>query len=229
MKQPSHIITTLKKLKQLFFNKWTFTFLVCLIGFIIFSNWIIIYTTKDKIYTTIATTPQGNNVALILGTSKYTSRGYPNLFFKYRIEAAADLYHLGKIKHIIVSGDNSLKEYNEPRQMLQALIKLGVPRKAITLDYAGFRTLDSVVRCEKVFGQHKFIIISQRFHVERALFIAKKYHIDAIGFAAQDPPKNYTLKTRIREYFAKTKAVIDLYFINKKPKFLGKKETIIIQ
>ncbi len=216
----------LNKIKNIFFNKWIFIFLLLLFAFIIFSNWIVINTTKTKIYNTISDTPKVNNVALILGTSKYTSKGYTNLFFKYRIKAAADLYLSGKIKHIIVSGDNSLKEYNEPRQMLQALIKLGIPASAITLDFAGFRTLDSVVRCKKVFGQNKFIIISQRFHVERALFIAKKYNIDAIGFAAQDPPEKYTLKTRIREYFAKTKAVIDLYITNKKPKFLGKKEKI---
>ena len=198
------------------------------IVFIIISNIIIIKSTQQDIYTTISETPSGKRVALILGTSKYTIQGTSNLFFKYRIASAADLYDLGKVDHIIVSGDNSLKEYNEPRQMLQALIKLGVPQKAITLDYAGFRTLDSVVRCKKVFGQNKIIIISQRFHVERALFIAKKYDIEAIGYAALNPPEKYALKTHIREYFAKTKAVIDLYIIHKEPKFLGKKVKINI-
>jgi SanA protein len=127
-----------------------------------------------------------------------------------------------------VSGDNRAKEYNEPKHMFEALIKKGVPERAITLDYAGFRTLDSVVRCKKVFGQHKFIIVSQRFHVERALFIADKFGVDAIGFAAQDPWGHYSLKPRIREFFAKTKAIIDLYIIHKKPKFLGKKEVVKI-
>ncbi|PCJ25048.1 MAG: protein SanA [Flavobacteriales bacterium] len=195
--------------------------------FVITSNIIIVNLTKDSIYSTISTTPE-KQVALILGTSKYTSRGNTNLFFKYRIVAAADLYLLGKVKHIIVSGDNRTKNYNEPKQMRKALIALGVPTEAITLDYAGFRTLDSVVRSKKVFGQNEITIISQRFHLERALFIADRYKIDAIGFAAQDPPGNYSTKTRIREYFAKTKAVIDLYIINKKPKFLGKKELIKI-
>ena len=190
--------------------------------FMIFSNVIIEQSTENEIYDVISNTPE-KDVALILGTSRYTSMGYTNLFFKYRISAAADLYHMGKIKHIIVSGDNSVKEYNEPRQMLRALIALGVPEEAITLDYAGFRTLDSVVRCKKVFGQTRIIIISQRFHLERALFIANKYDIDAIGFAAKDPPEKYSVKTRIREYFAKTKAVIDLYIIDKEPKFLGEK------
>ena len=215
----------INNIKKVLFNKWTMGVYCFLILFIIFSNVLIVQTTKHRIYTTYSDIPN-KDVLLILGTSKYTSNGYSNLFFKYRINAAADLYHLGKIKHIIVSGDNSLIEYNEPRQMLRALIKLGVPAEAITLDYAGFRTLDSVVRCKKVFGQNDIIIISQRFHLERALFIANKYHINAIGFAAKNPPDNYALKTHLREYFAKTLAVINLYVINTKPKFLGKKEII---
>ncbi|MBL4670501.1 MAG: YdcF family protein [Flavobacteriales bacterium] len=210
------------------FNKWTIGSTLFLILFIVFSNWIIISSAKKSVYSTVSETPKGYKVALLLGTSRYTVRGTTNLYFKYRIKAAADLYRSGKIKHIIVSGDNRVENYNEPKQMQEALMALGVPESAITLDYAGFRTLDSVVRSKEVFGQSKIIIVSQRFHVERALFIARKYNIDAIGFSAQDPPEKYSLKTRIREVFAKTKAVIDLYIINKKPKFLGKKETIII-
>lgn len=216
------------KIIKLLFNKWTIGSGLFLIAFIVFSNVIIIQSAKKSVYNTISETPTGNNVALILGTSRYTARGYTNLFFKYRIDAAVKLYNSGKIKHIIVSGDNSVKSYNEPKEMLKALMKRGIPESAITLDYAGFRTLDSVVRCKKVFGQNKFIIISQRFHVERALFIANKYDIEAIGFSAQDPPEKYSTKTRIREYFAKTLAVIDLYIIHKKPKFLGNKEIITI-
>jgi len=213
------------KIKKLFLNKWTIGAVVFLILFVIFSNVIIRQATKKDIYQTIANTPQ-KKVALLLGTSRYTTRGTTNLFFKHRINAAAELYQQGKIKHIIVSGDNSLHSYNEPREMQKALIALGIPDSAITLDYAGFRTLDSVIRCKEVFGQTEVIIISQRFHVERALFIANKYEMNTIGFAAQDPPEKYSVKTHFREYFAKTKAVIDLYIINKKPKFLGKKEII---
>jgi len=217
----------ISKLRKILFNKWMLILYCLLVLFVIFSNVVIVNYSKNDIYSTISKIPQ-KEVALILGTSKYTTRGYTNLFFKYRISAAADLFHLGKVKHIIVSGDNRTINYNEPKQMRKALIALGVPTEAITLDYAGFRTLDSVVRCKKVFGQNAFIIVSQQFHLERALFIAYKYDIEAIGFAAQDPPEKYSFKTRFREYFAKTKAVIDLYFIHKKPKFLGKKEVINI-
>lgn len=218
------LITSIKKIV---FNKWAYLFYFLILLFFIFSNVIIVQTTKDRIFSTVKETPK-KQVALILGTSRYTHRGTTNLFFKYRIAAAADLYKEGKVKHIVVSGDNSLKEYNEPREMRKALMALGVPEAAITLDYAGFRTLDSVVRCKKVFGQDNIIIISQRFHVQRALFIAKKYDINAVALAAQDPPEKYSFKTRFREYFAKVKAVIDLYIIHKEPKFLGKKEQINI-
>jgi len=218
----------LQKIKKLLINKWTIGSFLLLMAFILISNWVIITSAKKSIYNNISETPNGNKVAIMLGTSRYTVRGTTNLYFKYRVNAAVDLYRSGKIKHIIVSGDNRVENYNEPKQMQSALMSRGIPESAITLDYAGFRTLDSVVRCKKVFGQNKFIIISQKFHVERALFIANKYDIDAIGFAAQDPPGKYSTKTKIREIFAKTKAVIDLYIINKKPKFLGKKEIIKI-
>jgi SanA protein len=220
------IKSIISKFFKLFFNRWSFGGFLLLLGFIFFSNWIIISSTKDSIYTEISETPSGIKVGLLLGTSRYTARGNTNLYFKYRINAAVDLYTTGKIKHIIVSGDNRVENYNEPKQMQAALMERGIPESAITLDYAGFRTLDSVVRCKKVFGQQQFIIISQQFHVERALFIAHKYAAEAIAFTAKDPPEKYSTKTKVREVFAKTKAVIDLYIIHKEPKFLGKKEVI---
>ncbi len=199
---------------------------VALVLLVTFSNIVIINSTKAAIHNQIEGFPEDYPVALLLGTSEYTIKGRTNLFFKYRIEAAAALYHNKKIKHIIVSGDNSLLEYNEPRQMFKALVKLGIPDSAITLDFAGFRTLDSVVRCKEVFGQNNFVIISQRFHVERALFIANKFNINAIAYAAQNPPEKYAFKTQLREYLAKTLAVIDVYILNTKPKFLGEKENV---
>lgn len=185
----------------------------------------IISNYADKVFTDAIETPE-TDVALLLGTSRYTVRGNTNLYFKYRIQAVVALYNSKKIKHIIVSGDNSITSYNEPREMRKALIAQGIPEEAITLDFAGFRTLDSVVRCKEVFGQNDFIIVSQQFHIERALFIADKFGIDAIGFVAKNPPEKYSLKTNIREYFARTKAIIDIYILNTQPKFLGEKEII---
>jgi SanA protein len=175
--------------------------------------------TQENCYNNIKDIPE-NKVGLVLGTSK-TARWGPNLFFKYRIEAAVALFKAGKIKHIIVSGDNHIKEYNETEDMRLALMDAGVPDSCITMDYAGFRTLDSVVRCEKIFGQKKFTIISQPFHNERALFIAKGNGLECVGFNAKDVPRHYSLKTKFREYFARAKCVLDLYVLHTGPKFLG--------
>jgi SanA protein len=165
------------------------------------------------------------DVALVLGTSRSVNGRYENPFFTQRMKAAADLYHAGKVKHILVSGDNSNAIYNEPRDMRQKLIDMGVPKGAITMDFAGRRTLDSVIRCKEIFQQRKIIIISQAFHNYRALFIARYHGIDAIGFNA-DYPGEVSSKTLLREYFARPKAVLDLYFLHTRPKFMGEKVDI---
>lgn len=199
--------------------------LVVTSSLVYFSNKWIINSTKNDLHTSLTKLPT-NDVGLVLGASKTTFRGTTNLYFRYRMEAAAHLYHTGKIKHILVSGDNHIEEYDEATDMRDYLIKLGVPASKITLDYAGFRTLDSVVRCKEVFGQDKVTIISQEFHNQRAVFIAKQKGIDACGYNAKDVPKKYSYKTTLREYLAKTKAVLDLFILMKKPKFLGEKVRI---
>jgi SanA protein len=141
---------------------------------------------------------------------------------------AAMLYAMGKIDHFILSGDNSTKYYNEPVEMRKALIGKGVPESVITLDYAGLRTLDSVVRSKKIFGQNKILIITQPFHSYRALFISRYYDMDAVAMVAEDPDLEHTFKVRLREYLARTKAVLDLYIFKTDPRFLGEKEEIII-
>lgn len=161
-----------------------------------------------------------NRVGLVLGTSKKVANGRANMYFTNRIAAAAALYQLGKIDYILVSGDNRQVTYNEPRDMLNALLEAGIPRERIVLDYAGFRTLDSIVRCKEVFGQDTYTIISQRFHNERAVFLAHAHGINAIAYNARDVERHNGLKTRIREVFARSKVFIDL-LIEKKPKFLG--------
>ena len=106
-----------KKTSQLLFNRWTIGSLIVLIGFIVVSNWVIISSAKQSIYNSVVKTPSGNKVALLLGTSRYRAGGTTNLYFQYRINAAVELYRIGKIKHIIVSGDNRVENYNEPKQM----------------------------------------------------------------------------------------------------------------
>ena len=161
-----------------------------------------------------------NRTGLVLGTSKYLVHGGINGFWTARIDAASDLYHAGKISYIVVSGDNSHRNYNEPRQMRKALIAKGVPQDRIYLDYAGFRTLDSVVRIQRIFRQKNITVISQDFQNERAIFIARQHGINAIGFNAESSTDNI-FTTDIREFFARIRCVLDLYVWNSKPRFLG--------
>lgn len=187
-------------------------FLTILILFLIFLilpwGWIA-WVTKGDIYRDPDLLPK-NHVWLLLGTTPSVN-GVNNIFFSTRIEAAKTLFERGKIDHILVSWDNSTKAYNEPEAMRKALLKAWIPESAITLDYAGFRTLDSVVRAKEIFGQWSgFTIISQPFHVERALFIAKENHIDAIGYGAANVSLAIGISTYIREIGARWKAVIDI-------------------
>ena len=167
-----------------------------------------------------------NKCGLLLGTSKYNIHGGINPYFSSRLDAAAKLYHSGKVRYIIASGDNSEIAYNEPRTMAAGLRDRGIPIEKIFLDFAGFRTLDSVVRGKEIFGQNSVTVISQRFHNERAVYIGTIYGISVIGFNADDVEFHSSLLTRFREVFARVKAFIDVNIIEEQPKFLG--EEIII-
>ncbi len=164
-------------------------------------------------------------VALLLGTARRTMAGRPNQFYQARIEAAAELFHSGKVQAILVSGDNATRWYNEPIAMQEDLISAGVPAEFITLDYAGFRTLDSVIRAKEVFGQEHVIVVSQRFHAERAIFLARHFGLDASGLAAADPEHPGVMRVRAREVLARVAAVLDV-IIGRAPKFLGEPETV---
>lgn len=183
---------------------------------VLLSNWWIVRSTRQQIFFDIDRLPS-NDVALVLGTSKFVRSGKENLFFKYRMEATARLWKEGKIKYIILSGNNDSEYYNEPMDMQKALLKLGIPPDIMTLDYAGFRTFDSVVRCKEVFNQDKITIVSQNFHNARALYIGNHEGIEAIAFAAQDVPDGYSFRTLLREYMARPYAMLDVYFIRPQP------------
>ena len=146
---------------------------LAVIGVTIINDSYIKQATKGKLFESTDHIP-ARKVGLLLGTSRNLDNGQPNLYFRYRIQAAVELYQAGKIEHLIVSGDNSTKRYNEPADMQAALIEKGIPAERIHLDYAGFRTLDSVVRAHAIFGQQQFTIISQPFHNARAVYICTK-------------------------------------------------------
>ena len=154
------------------------------------------------------------------GTSRTVRSGRPNAYFYNRVDAAAALYHAGKVEYLVISGDNGRKGYNEPQDMKEALVGRGVPAGAIYLDYAGFRTYDSVVRMEKIFGQESFTVISQEFHNRRAVYIAQALGLDAVGYNAADVAAYAGMKTRLREKLARVRMFMDLW-TGKTPKFLG--------
>jgi SanA protein len=202
------------------------TALLVFVLVVVASNLWIVQSTTSRVFADASQLPN-HRVALVLGTSNKTAGGGINPYFAKRMETAASLYKQGKIDHLILSGDNrSSKYYNEPQAMRKALIKLGVPASAITLDYSGVRTLDSVVRCKEIFGQNKITIITQPFHSYRALFISQYYDIDAVAMVADEPDVSYSFNVRLREYFARTKAVLDLYILKTSPRFMGEKENI---
>ncbi|MCH7414527.1 YdcF family protein [Belliella sp. R4-6] len=195
--------------------------LVTPVIFVVVANYLIEQNAQDKTFTDSSIIGK-NKVGLVLGTAKKLKNGNINLYFKYRIDATADLYKKGKIDFVLVSGDNGNKDYDEPTDFKNELIKNGIPENKIFLDYAGFRTLDSVVRAKEVFGQESITFISQEFHNERAIFLAERSGINAIGFNAKDLPGKYGIKTQIREYFARAKVFLDL-LLRVQPKFLGEK------
>ncbi len=199
--------------------------LLVLLLLLLFTNLQVLVTTHNRLFT-LEEHPTPYPIAIILGTSNRTADGNPNLFFANRISTAATLFKEGKITHIIVSGDNRSKYYNEPALMQNALIEMGVPTEAITKDYAGLRTLDSIVRGKEIFGQQNITIITQEFHGYRALFISQYYGIDAMVIAAPDPSDRLNINVKLREYFARTKAWLDLYILHTPPQHLGEKEQL---
>ena len=179
--------------------------------------WILADTSKS-IYRNAETLPK-QRVGLVLGCAQ-------NLYFYARIEATCTLFNAGKIDFILVSGDNHKATYDEASSMKQVLVNEGIPADRIFCDYAGFSTFDSIVRAKKVFNLHQVTIISQEFHIRRALFIAKRKQLDAIGFCAADVETTMRSPTIIRETFARVKTILDLYLLPRKPVDLG--DTVII-
>lgn len=190
-------------------------------GFIFFlgSNYLVQnnarYTTN-----TLDSLPR-EHACLVLGTARTLANGLPNRFFSYRIDAATQVYQAGKCRKIVVSGDNRHANYNEPADMKQSLIARGIPASAIICDYAGGRTLDSVVRFRVVFGQSSGIVISQQFHNERAIYLARHFQIELTGFNAPEVDAYNAFKTKFREMFSRALAVLDVEVFHSEPRHYG--------
>lgn len=180
-----------------------------------------------RLYRSVQTVPT-NVVCLVLGTARTTRKGNPNLHFTQRINAAVGLYRSGRVQHLLVSGDNHIASYDEPTDMLNALAAAGIPTNAITRDYAGFRTLDSVVRANTVFGLKKFTIVTEEFHCPRALWIAQQHGLDVVAFAAPDLSARWSLRVKARESLARVLCGLDLYVLNRRPHFPGPPEPLML-
>ncbi len=184
-----------------------------------FLNLLISWRAGKYIYDSIDELPE-NNVALVLGTSRYKKDGSTNPYFYNRMDAAVKLYENNKVNYLLVSGDNRSVYYNEPGFMRYELLKRGIPDSIIYMDYAGFRTFDSVIRCHEIFGQNSFTIVSQKFHNQRAVYIARSKNINAIAFNAKDVNFYNSFTVQIREIFARVKVFIDI-ITGEQPAFLG--------
>ena len=207
-------------------RKWGIRLLILVgflgLGFFFFVLWInleVTKTGKQYSYNSVAALPH-NHCAVVLGTNKYLSAGKVNLYYTYRIQSAVLLYKSKKADYIIVSGDNKHRSYNEPISMYNDLVEAGIPKDRIVLDYAGFRTLDSVVRCFMVFGQHRFTVISQPFHNHRAIYIGRKRGLDVIAYNAGDQSGRPSIKVILREIGARVLLAFDL-LTGTQPHFLG--------
>jgi SanA protein len=199
------------------------TVVVISLAAIAFADWSVTDASAGKLFSHAEDVPD-HDVALLLGTSpKVGSK--PNYFYSERIKATTQLWKLGKVRAVLISGDNSTKNYNEPDQMKADLVAAGVPSEFITCDYAGLRTLDSVFRASMVFGVHSVVIVSQREHLERALYLASATELAGVGLAAADAPRWWQVRQHAREALARVKAMADLLW-GRQPKYLGDPSTV---
>lgn len=214
----------MKKIIKFSLLGFSITLSSCIIV-IALAKWQIHSISDAYIYDSVADIPHCDT-ALVLGCSPKLSNGNNNTFYTNRINKAVELYQAGKVKNFIVSGDNSRANYDEPTNMKNSLIKKGIPAKNIYCDYAGFRTLDSVVRAKEIFSQNNIIVVSQEFHNRRAIFIAQNKEIQMYGINAKEVVSALSFKTTQRENLARVKTLLDIWVLNKQPKFKGEKVTI---
>lgn len=194
----------------------TYVSLFLLILFIIFDLFITL-SNKNKIFSDINILPS-KEYCLLLGTSKYTRKNTENLFYRYRIDAVKELYNKNYAKKIIISGDNRVKSYNETKYMKNDLIKGDIPQEALIIDSDGFRTIWSISNLFSKYRINEAIVVSQKFHLERAIFIGKIFGLNLIGYTAKPVYGISGLKIQIRERGARLRLLLDLfqYLLNKK-------------
>ncbi|BBG30597.1 SanA/YdcF family protein [Zymobacter palmae] len=181
------------------------------------------YITRDRIIDSPQLCPL-SQVAIVFGTSHRLRNGAPNPYYQGRLDVAAALFYSGRTELLLLSGDNRTMQYNEPVTMWKALRARGIPASTMTRDYAGFSTFDTLIRAHRVFGIGQAVLVSQRWHLPRALLIARHEGIDAYGCAAPGEIRDSTLL--LREEWARIKTLWDLYLWPRQPHFLGSPEPL---
>ncbi|MFW5757413.1 MAG: SanA/YdcF family protein [Bacteroidota bacterium] len=213
MKKKKHLVS--------FFVKVFLVLISAVVLLVIVSNMVIVLYTRNFLFDKVSDISR-HKAGIVLGTSRNLQSGQPNTYFYHRMSAAAELYHSGRVDFLILSGDNRTIYYNEPEQMRRELLKYNISDTVLYLDYAGLRTLDSMIRGKKIFGQDSIVVISQKFHNRRAVFLARVNGIKAIGFNATDVSPGQGIRVQVREIFARVKVFLDI-ITRKKPRHLGDK------
>ncbi|MDO6816461.1 SanA/YdcF family protein [Cobetia amphilecti] len=185
----------------------------------------VVMATHDRIATSPLTC-QSREVGIVFGTSHGLVGGGSNPHYQARLDTAAQLYRLRRVSNLLLSGDNRTRYYNEPMTMWRDLRARNVPQEFMTLDYAGFSTFDTLVRAHKVFGVDEAVLVTQPWHLPRALFIADALGLEAVGCPAISERQPPGLKLMLREWLARAATVGDLYLWGRKPRFLGPQESL---
>ncbi len=173
-------------------------------------QWMVSASGNDRVFDSVENIP-ANDTGLVLGTSRLLPSRRLNHFFVERIDAAARLYHAGKVKRLILSGRVDPADcYNEPEDMRRALQARDVPDRCLELDPLGFRTIESVRRAREAYGLSKVTVISQEFHNRRALFFCQHYALNAIGFNARSVAWQRSWRTLVREVLARFVAIVEV-------------------
>ena len=198
---------------------WFLVPIITCAALLLICNQLIISNADGRLFDEVETVPEGYSVGLLLGTTPQTRIGHRrNMFFESRIHATASLYHAGKIQKVLISGDdNSLAGINEVECMRDSLLERGISPRDIILDGKGYRTILSVRNAYHDYGCRKLIVISQKFHNERALYLADNLGLgfeQVIGFNAKSPHSHMSQKAYVREWFARVKMFIDLFINN---------------
>lgn len=185
----------------------------------------LVQRSRTRVFSVAAEVPECG-AAVVPGTSRLAPSGRINVHWAGRMDAAAELYRSGRVKHILVSGDNRKHNYNEPVDMRKGLLERGVPAEAITLDFAGLRTLDTIVRAQRIFGVKQCVIVSDDFHLPRALWLADRHGLNAVGYCGPAVPWRLSAKSRVREWLARVRAAGDEWILHTQPRHLGDPEPI---